>query len=109
MTITEDDDLKVVDHIEVGDTDVNLRWSFVTTAKLLSDPEGIYLTKGDKTMILKTDAPEVEYVVWPSDPTAYDTPISKYEKPTKGFRVAGYLFSLKAGEKIDIVTTLRRK
>ena len=109
VTITENDDLKVVDHIEVGDTDVNLRWSFVTTAKPLSDPEGIYLTKGDKTMILKTNAPEVEYVVWPSDPTAYDTPISKYEKPTKGFRVAGYLFPLKAGEKIDIVTTLRRK
>ena len=107
--ITENDDLEIIDHIEVGDKDVNLRWSFVSTARPAAGPEGIALKKNDKSMLLRTNAPDAEYVVWPSDPTAYDTPISKYEVPQKGFHVAGYLFSLKAGDKIDIVTTLKRK
>ena len=106
--ITENDELEIVDHLEAGD-DVNLRWSFVTTAKPFSEPEGIVLTKSGKEMILQTNARDAEYIVWPSDPTAYDTPISKYETPMKGFNVAGYTFSLKAGEKVDIVTTLKRK
>ena len=108
-TITENDELEVVDHVEVGDNDVNLRWSFSTTARPSSTPEGITLKKDDKSMILQTTAPDAEYIVWPSDPTAYDSPISKYETPIKGYNIAGYTFTLKAGEKIDIVTTLKRK
>lgn len=109
VSITETDDLEVVDHVEVGDEDVNLRWSFVSPAEPSVSDEGITLVKEGKSMLLETTAPGVEYKIWPNEPSLYDTPISKYEKPIKGFNLAGYVFTLKAGQKVDIVTTLKRK
>ena len=109
VSITETDDLEVVDHVEVGDGDVDLRWSFVSTAKPSVTPDGITLEKDGKSMTLKTDAPGFKYMIWPNEPYMYESPISKYEQPIKGYNIAGYVFSLKAGQKVDIVTTLKRK
>ena len=108
VSIAGDDRLVVTDQFDVGEDDLNLRWSFVSMATPSITPEGILLNyKGKKRMFLAEGA-ALEYSIWPNDPAQYDSPTGIYEKKQKGFYIAGYTLSVHAGENIKLVTTIMR-
>lgn len=108
-TITETDELEIVDEFTVGPEDIDCRWSFVSMAAPKASESGIILTKKDKAMIMKVNGAEVTYRVFPNDPAQCGSVTGKDEKKQKGYYVAGYTFSAKAGETVKLVTTLKRK
>lgn len=111
VSITREDDLEVTDRFEVGAEDLELRWSFVSMAKPSVTPEGIlFKSKNkDKVRLLQAEGTVPEYQVWPNDPAMSDSPTGPYEKKQKGYYIAGYTLSVKAGETVKLVTTLKRQ
>ena len=108
VSIDEENSLLVTDRFEVGEENLNLRWSFVSMATPSITPEGILLNYKGKKRMFNAEGAAVEYCIWPNDPSKYDSPTGVYEKRQKGFYIAGYTLSARAGETIKLVTTIKR-
>ncbi len=114
IVLREDQSFDVKDCVTANEKgEAVIRWTLCTLAKPQITPEGIILTKGDVKMLVKTDAPGVEYKTWPNDPGAYDeTPVGKLEAEKKlvhpEFNFVGFVFTLKPGASADVTTTFRK-
>ena len=95
------------------DGEARIRWTLCTRAEVTVDSKGIVLESGGVRMLVRTDAPDAEYRIWPSDPGAYpESPVGKLEAQgglaPKGFHFTGFVFTLPAGASADVTTTFRR-
>lgn len=109
VAITEKDDLEVTDCFEVGAEDLRLRWSFVSRAKPSAEEGGIRLTSKDKSRFFRAEGAPLEYHIWPNDPAQPGSLTGMYEVPQKGYYIAGYTLSARAGATIKLVTTLTKE
>lgn len=114
IVLREDQSFDVKDCVTANENgEAQIRWTLCTLAKPEVTADGIILTKGGVKMLLKTDAPGVEYKTWPNDPGAYpETPVGKIEAEAKlvhpEFSFAGFVFTLPAGASADVTTTFRK-
>lgn len=114
IVLREDQTFDVKDCVTANENgEAVIRWTLCTLAKPEITPEGIILTQGGVRMLLKTDAPGVEYKTWPNDPGAYpETPVGKIEAEQKlrhpEFSFAGFVFTLAPGASADVTTTFRK-
>ena len=104
-----DSSLKVTDEVTAKGA-AEVRWTFITTAKVSIKDDCIVLTKNGASVTLKTNAPGAKYQSWPEDPTAYDTITSKYEKGLgmDGYHICGFTFNVPAGQHCEFSTTIAK-
>jgi hypothetical protein len=108
--IVDDSFLEVKDELEApADKPAHVRWTMVTEAKPQITSDGIILKKKGITMLLKAEGADVTYRTWSSDPQDYDSPIKHLDKPNPGTYICGYEIDIPAGQKYNIVVTLKKK
>lgn len=108
--IVEDSYLEVKDELAApAGRPAHVRWTMVTEAKPQITSDGIILKKKGITMLLKAEGADVSYRTWSSDPQDYDSPIKHLDKPNPGTYICGYEIDIPAGQKYNIVVTLKKK
>ena len=109
VELCEETWLEVTDSLAApAGRDAQVRWTLVSEADPRLTEEGIVLEKNGVRMLLRTAGGAVDYRIWPSDPTQYDSPLSHVDAPNPGTWICGYETRLPAGESRTLVTTLRR-
>ena len=90
-----------------------VRWCFPTQAQPVVTPDGIELTRGEVTVILRAQAGEcaVEYGIWASDPKEADFPtvFCEFEEVREGEYYCGFKVTVPAGKTCEIITTIKKK
>lgn len=108
VSIVDGKHLEVQETLVGGEAPASVRWTLVTEGKPEITDEGIHLTKDGMTMLLRTTGAPVEYKLWPSDPQTYDSPVKHLEDPVNGIYICGFKVEVPAGERLDLLTTLKR-
>ncbi len=86
-----------------------VRWSMVTRAEASPCADGILLKSGGITMKLSADSPRVKYHIWSGNPKDYKSKLNVCNEANPGVSIVGFEFVLQPGERLDVVTTLRRQ
>lgn len=93
----------------------SVRWTCASDAVPEVVSDGIVLTDVNGVKVkISTDAPGAEYSIWSTDPAKskdYESPFTETEKlhqnPLDGY-LCGFEYVIPAGQKLSVVTTLKR-
>ena len=108
--------LEIVDELtSLNGKAASVRWTCASDAAPEVVSDGIVLTDGNGVkMKLSTDAPGAVFSVWPADPAQYPGYTSPFtetaelkQNPLDGY-LCGFEFSIPAGTKCTVTTTLKK-
>lgn len=109
VSIINSQSLEVIDCLQSpDDTCARVRFTIISKFKPEFTTEGILFSDGNTTMLLATDAPEVEFKLWSSDPKDYDSPTAFGEPAFKQSWICGYEYTIPAGKASTVTTTLKK-
>jgi hypothetical protein len=104
--------LELTDRITAASRPAAVRWCFPTTAVPALTSDGIELTHGEVTTVLKAVCGyEIEYGIWTSDPKSADlpAPFCDFEEVRPDEYYCGFKVTVPAGQTCEIITTIKRK
>ncbi|MDY3783640.1 MAG: heparinase II/III family protein, partial [Candidatus Cryptobacteroides sp.] len=90
-----------------SDREAKIRWTVNASVTPQLGQDGIILKSGSRTMLLKAEGAEITYGIWSSDPKDYDNPAAFFQKPSKNDHPCGFTFTVPAGAKVELTTTLK--
>ena len=103
------------DHVEItdvlaapSDRPAHVRWTMVSDAKPSLTPEGIVLEKKGVKMLLKAEGADVRYMIWSSDPQAYDSPLRHLDAPNPNTYICGYEVDVPASVEYTIRISMNK-
>lgn len=103
------------DHVEItdvlaapSDRPAHVRWTMVSEAKPSLTPEGIVLEKKGVKMLLKAEGADVRYMIWSSDPQAYDSPLRHLDAPNPNTYICGYEVDVPASAEYTIRVSMNK-
>lgn len=100
--------LEVTDRIKAcSDKDASVRWTLATYAEPEVVPDGILLRQGGVTMMLRASGAPLEYRLWTSDPSGYDSPV-KDDEPDLDVRLCGFEFVIPKSQDLTILATITK-
>ena len=107
--IRDDAYLEVTDAVEaLPGKPAAVRWTLVTPAKVTLEPDGIVLSMKKKSVKLSATGAPVEYKLFVSNAKETGEPFAAYEEDQSGrLTVCGFEFTVPAGEKAEVVATLK--
>ena len=80
----------------------------VSEAKPSLTPEGIVLEKKGVKMLLKAEGADVRYMIWSSDPQAYDSPLRHLDAPNPNTYICGYEVDVPASAEYTIRVSMNK-
>ncbi len=114
ITVEDDAYLKVVDHIQNGSSDIDLRWNMATTASASRrDANTIELTQMGKTVLLEVSSsdPSITPIIETNrstDPVSYN-PAATWERKNPGTVMVGFVAQIPASKSVSFTVTIKNE
>lgn len=108
VSIRDREYLEIIDNLEGGLSDAKVRFTLVTQSDAHVAEDGIRLSANGVDLMLHVSGHDVEYKIWSSDPKDYGMESSYFDAPVDEV-ICGFEMTLAAGQKVSLVTTLKKE